>query len=157
MTLVLEELGIRVVLISCTWLLSIQTTQLFPSYTTKGKLCEHVVIENFKFPLRDLNSNSHHRNSMCYYWATTPLFSMHWMSDPPLKQSWLTGQDILTNSININIPVLQCDCVTCNGMVSILLVLWWCCVAARGITDPQDCLPIHHTPRCMPRKVILKI
>ncbi len=55
----LDELGIRVVLISCTWLLSIQTTQLSPSYTTKGKLCEHVVSEKFKFPLRDLNSNSH--------------------------------------------------------------------------------------------------
>ena len=29
-----------------------------PSYTftTKGKLCEHVVTKKFKFPLRDLNS-----------------------------------------------------------------------------------------------------
>ena len=46
-----------------------------PSYTTKGKLCEHVVSEKFKFPLRDLNSNSHHRNSMRYHWATTPLIT----------------------------------------------------------------------------------
>ncbi len=32
-----------------------------PSYTTKAKLCEHVVTEKFKFPLQDLNTNSHHR------------------------------------------------------------------------------------------------
>ena len=30
----------------------------FPSYTTKGKLCECIAIEKFEFPLQDLNSNS---------------------------------------------------------------------------------------------------
>ncbi len=38
MTLFVEELGIRVVLISCTWLLSIQTTQLSPFLHNQGEI-----------------------------------------------------------------------------------------------------------------------
>ena len=45
------------------------------SYTTKGKLCECIAFEKLEFPLRDLISNSHHRNLMRYHWATTPLLS----------------------------------------------------------------------------------
>ena len=38
MTVSVEELGIRVVLISCTWLLSIQTTQLSPFLHNQGEI-----------------------------------------------------------------------------------------------------------------------
>ena len=38
MTLSAEELGIRVVLISCTWLLSIQTTQFSPFLHNQGEI-----------------------------------------------------------------------------------------------------------------------
>ena len=50
-----------------------------PSYTTKGKLCECIANEKFEFPLRDLKSNSHYRNSMpmLYHWATTPLYTTY--------------------------------------------------------------------------------
>ena len=44
-----------------------------PSHTAKWKLCECIATEKFEFPLRELNSNSHHRNSIRYHWATTPL------------------------------------------------------------------------------------
>ncbi len=49
-----------------------------PSYTTKGKLWKYIATEKFKFSLQDLNSNSHHRNSMCYHWATTSLYLDAW-------------------------------------------------------------------------------
>ena len=48
-----------------------------PFYTTKGTLCDSIATEK----LWDLNSNSHHRNSMRYHWATTPYIALYIKSD----------------------------------------------------------------------------
>ncbi len=100
MTLSAEELGIRVVLISCTWLLSIQTTQLSPFLHNQGEIVWtcwvwEIQVSTSGFELEfsppQLNALPLSYDAPYFYlyllpfWATTPLtftftftFSYHW-------------------------------------------------------------------------------
>ena len=94
-----------------------------PSFTTKGKLCECIAADKFEFPLRDLNSNSLHRNSMHYYWATTPLFRSV-ISHPCQPSVCLDSNKKYI--FRIHIFIVLCSPYKDNKMRSI--ILFSCCL-----------------------------